>query len=141
RTKQGDDYVARIYVGFEYDPARVGFLERVTFEAIRLFYGEDPPMAAINYVWDAREPRGTVLTSPFTGRLKMVLPAGGPAELGRWVEERRDVLDDYRKAFGEDPPMISGVAIMTDTDGTGESVLAWYGDITFERKMGTDPDS
>ena len=57
----------------------------------------------------------------------------GPAELGRWIDERRDVLADYRTLFGEDPPMISGVAIMTDTDGTGESALAWYGDISFEK--------
>ena len=44
-----------------------------------------------------------------------------------------DVLEDYRKAFGEDPPMLSGIAIMTDTDNTGESATAYYGDIRFRR--------
>jgi len=134
RTKKGDDYPARMYVGFEYDPSRVGILERVKFEAIRLFYGEYPPMAAISYVWDGREPRGTVFTSPYTNRLKMIVVESGTAELGRWVDERRDVPADYRAAFGEDPPMVSGVAIMTDTDATGESVLAWYGDVSFEKR-------
>ncbi|MEA3468735.1 MAG: DUF3047 domain-containing protein, partial [Thermodesulfobacteriota bacterium] len=28
-------------------------------------------------------------------------------------------------------PMISGVAIMTDTDNTGGQAVAWYGDIVF----------
>ena len=39
----------------------------------------------------------------------------------------------YRQAFGEDPPMINGVAIMTDTDNTRERAVAYYGDIRFER--------
>lgn len=138
RTKRADDYPARVYVGFEYDPARVGILERVKFEAIRLFYGEYPPMAAINYVWDGREPRGTIFTSPYTGRLKMIVVESGPADLGQWIEERRDVLADYRAAFGGDPPVISGVGIMTDTDGTGESAVTWYGDLSFEKP---DPNS
>ena len=42
----------------------------------------------------------------------------------------RDVEADYRAAFGEAPPPISGVALMTDADNTGGSALAYYGDIT-----------
>jgi hypothetical protein len=38
------------------------------------------------------------------------------------------------KAFGKKPPMISGVAIMTDSDNTGESAISYYGDIVFESK-------
>jgi hypothetical protein len=49
------------------------------------------------------------------------------------VTEERNVLEDYRKAFGEDPPLINGVAIMTDTDNTGESAVAYYGDIWFKK--------
>jgi hypothetical protein len=30
--------------------------------------------------------------------------------------------------------MIKGVAIMTDTDNTGESATAYYGDIAFHRR-------
>ena len=47
------------------------------------------------------------------------------------MTEMRNIHEDYKQAFGEEPPMISGVAIMTDTDNTGESAIAWYGDITF----------
>lgn len=49
-----------------------------------------------------------------------------------WVTETRNVYEDYKRAFGKDPPMISGVAIMTDTDNTGESATAHYGDIVFK---------
>jgi hypothetical protein len=47
------------------------------------------------------------------------------------VTEKRNIHEDYKQAFGEEPPMISGVAIMTDTDNTRESAIAWYGDIIF----------
>ncbi len=60
----------------------------------------------------------------------MIVVASGMPARG-WRSERRNLLDDYRKAFGEDPPRVSGVAIMTDTDNTGESVTSWYGDVVF----------
>jgi len=41
--------------------------------------------------------------------------------------------EDYKQAFGKEPPMISGIAIMTDTDNTGESATAYYGDILLKK--------
>lgn len=55
------------------------------------------------------------------------------ARLNQWVSEERNIYEDYKKAFGQEPPMISGVAIMTDTDNTGESAVAYYGDIIFKK--------
>ena len=49
----------------------------------------------------------------------------------QWLTEMRNIHEDYKQAFGEEPPMISGVAIMTDTDNTRETAIAWYGDIIF----------
>jgi hypothetical protein len=63
----------------------------------------------------------------------MVVVESGPERLQQWVRVERNIVEDYRKAFGEEPPTISGVAIMTDTDNTGESVTAYYGDIRFRR--------
>lgn len=131
--KSGDDYPARIYVTFEYDPARVGLLDEAKYEALRLLYGEYPPSAAIDYIWDGKAPRGAFVPNAFSDRVRMVVVESGGADLGRWTDERRDVLADYRTAFAADPPMISGVAIMTDSDNTGESAVAYYGDIRFTK--------
>ncbi len=131
--KEGDDYPARIYVTFRYDPEKVGFLERLKYRAARTVSGEYPPLAAINYIWGGAE-RGAAVPSPYTGRARMIVVEAGPEKLGRWVKEERNILEDYRKAFGEEPPPISGVAIMTDTDNTGGSAVAWYGDILFKKK-------
>ena len=57
--------------------------------------------------------------------------------IGRWLAYERDVVADYRAAFGEDPPPISGVGLMTDADDTGESALAYYGDIALSRAPAT----
>jgi hypothetical protein len=131
--KYGDDYAARVYVMFKYDPARVSGLDRSKYALMRLFYGEDPPHASLVYVWDNRLPPGTVLTSPYTDRVRMIVVRSGNAEAGRWLSEERNVLDDYRRAFGEEPPAIAGVAVMTDTDDTGASATGWYGDIVLRR--------
>ena len=41
------------------------------------------------------------------------------------------------RCFDEEQPMISGVALMTNTDDTGESVTAYYGDIIFKKQIST----
>ncbi|RPJ08088.1 MAG: DUF3047 domain-containing protein, partial [Deltaproteobacteria bacterium] len=134
-----DDYSARIYITFEYDPSKLGFFEKVKYETVRLLYGQYPPLAAINYIWDSRTPIGTVVPNPYTSRAMMIVVESGEAKVNQWVCEERNVFDDYKKAFGEDPPKISGVAIMTDTDNTGESATAYYGDILFKKEPGSCP--
>ena len=133
RRKEGDDYPARTYITFEYDPSNLSFFEKAKYEAIRLLYGEYPPLAAINYIWESKAPVGTMVSNPYTDRVMMFVVESGSAKLNQWVNEERNVYEDYKKAFGEEPPMISGVAIMTDTDNTGESATTCYGDILFKK--------
>lgn len=129
--KEGDDYPARLYITFEYEPDKVSFGRRTQYRIGRLLFG-DIPIAALNYVWDGKAPAGTVADNAYTDFAKMIVVRSGATEVGTWVEERRNVYEDYKRAFGGEPPMIKGVAIMTDTDNTGESAIAYYGDIVFE---------
>jgi len=133
--KEGDDYPARIYITFAYDADKVGLWERVKFNTIKLLYGEYPPINAINYIWASKAPQELITPNPYTDRVKMIVIESGSAKLNQWVTEKRDIAADYRQAFGEAPPAISGIAIMTDSDNTGESATAWYGDIIFSRKQ------
>ncbi len=132
--KAGDDYPARLYITFAYDGGKVGFFEKAQYTAARLFYGQYPPIGAINYIWESKSPVGTMVANPFTERVQMIVVESGQAKVGQWVTESRNIYEDYKKAFGEDPPMISGVAVMTDTDNTGESATAWFGDIVFKAR-------
>ncbi len=133
--KAGDDYPARLYITFAYDSDKVGFFEKAKYEAARFFYGQYPPIGAINYIWESKSPVGTMVANPFTDRVQMIVVESGQAKVGQWVNESRNIYEDYRKAFGEDPPMISGVAVMTDTDNTHESATAWFGDIVFKASV------
>jgi len=131
--RDGDDYPARLYVTFEYDAGKVGFFDKAKYEATRLLYGQYPPLGAINYIWESKAPKGTVVSNPYVERVKMIVVESGAERLNQWVSEERNIYEDYKKAFGEEPPMISGIAIMTDTDNTGESATAFYGDIVFRK--------
>jgi len=131
--KEGDDYPARIYITFQYEPGKLGFFEKAKYEMIRLLYGQYPPLAAINYIWESNAPKGTMVPNPYTDRVRMVVVESGETRLKQWVSEERNIYEDYKQAFGHEPPMISGVAIMTDTDNTNESATAYYGDILFKK--------
>jgi hypothetical protein len=128
--KGGDDYPARLYITFEYDPEKVSFAKKLKFKAGQVLFG-DIPIAALNYIWDTHAQIGTVVDNAYTDFAKMIVVESGSAKVGQWVEETRNVYDDYTRAFGEEPPMINGIAIMTDTDNTNERAIAYYGDIQF----------
>lgn len=129
--KKGDDYPARIYITFEYDPDKVGFFGKAKYKAIKMVHGEYPPLAAVSYHWASNAPVGTMVPNPFTEKVMMFVVESGRKNLGEWVTEERNVYEDYKLAFGQEPPMISGVVLMTDTDNTGETATAYYGDIRF----------
>jgi hypothetical protein len=129
--KDSDDYSARIYITFALDPDRAGYLERLKHEAAKVIFGQDVPYRAISYIWGSNSPAGTMVANPYTDRVMMFVVEGGDEKVRQWVTEKRNIHKDYKQAFGEEPPMISGVAIMTDTDNTRESAIAWYGDIIF----------
>jgi hypothetical protein len=110
KLKTGDDFAARVYVVFP-----------------RTFFWR---MRAINYVWSAKMPKGSEARSPYTKNVVIVAVESGDEKAGSWVSEERNVYEDYKRIFGEEPPLLGGVAIMTDTDDTQDEATAWYGDIT-----------
>ncbi|MDO8300452.1 DUF3047 domain-containing protein [Lacisediminimonas sp.] len=129
--KAGDDYAARIYVMFDYPVEKLSFGTRAKLKLGAALYGQELPTAALNYVWDNRQPVGTIQANTYTDRARMIVVRSGAAQAGTWITETRDLAADFRAAFGEDAPDVVAVALATDTDNTGESALAWYGDIEF----------
>jgi hypothetical protein len=134
--KEGDDFPARLYITFAYDPDRVSFGKKLKFKAGQALFG-DIPIAALNYIWDTKAPVGTIVENAYTDFAKMVIVESGTQKVGMWIDEERNIYEDYKKAFGEEPPMINGVAIMSDTDNTKEQATAYYGDIVFQKSVKT----
>ncbi len=127
--KSGDDYPARLYITFALESDKLGFLDKLKYRAVKLVYGRYPPSKSINYIWANKAPKGTMVPNPYTDKAMMFVVESGVEKAGRWVQEERHIYHDFKLAFGMEPPLISGVAIMTDADDTGESAKAYYGDI------------
>ncbi|MHB8790432.1 MAG: DUF3047 domain-containing protein [Desulfobulbaceae bacterium] len=123
--KTGDDYPLRVYIMFKYDPARVSFGEQVQYGLAKIVYGAYPPHSSLNYIWANREEEKGIHPSPYTDRARLLVMRAGPAEVGRWVEEQVNILDDYRRAFGAEPPEAASIAIMNDSDNTGEAATSY----------------
>ena len=132
--KEGDDFPARLYITFAYDPDKVSFGKKLKYKAGQVIFG-DIPIGAINYVWETKTPVGTIIDNAYTDFVKMVVVESGTQNVGMWIDEERNIYEDYKKAFGEEPPMINGVAIMSDTDNTKERATAYYGDIVFLKSV------
>ncbi|MDD2851396.1 MAG: DUF3047 domain-containing protein [Desulfuromonadaceae bacterium] len=110
QTRNGDDYAARVYVLF---PGH--------------FFWQ---MKAINYIWANKLSKGKSTPNAYTANAMMIAVESGNEKSGQWLTEERDLRADYRALFGTEPPDAKAVAIMTDTDNTGGTARAWYGEIT-----------
>jgi hypothetical protein len=61
----------------------------------------------------------------------MLVIESGAGKAGRWVSERRNLAEDFKRAFNGIPGRLSGLAIASDTDNTGESAHAGFADFHF----------
>ena len=123
-TKKGDDYPIRVYIIFEYDPAKAGFGTRAKYGLAKKIYGEYPPHSSLNYIWANKKHDKKVIVSPYTSLSRMIPLRSGDAKAGEWMTETVDILKDYKKAFGKEPPETASLAIMCDSDNTGEKAQA-----------------
>ncbi|WP_455217467.1 DUF3047 domain-containing protein [Kaarinaea lacus] len=112
RTKEGDDYAARVYV----------------VVSGGLFFWKT---RAVNYVWSSHEPAGSIWSNAYTENARMVAVRSGDQQVGQWQTERRNVREDLKALFEEDITRIDAVAVMIDGDNTGQSAVSYFGDIFF----------
>ncbi|MFT4726307.1 MAG: hypothetical protein ACI9UN_000802 [Granulosicoccus sp.] len=113
KTRQGDDFPARLYV-----VVQTGLLPWETL--------------AINYVWSSNQGIGESWPNPFTKNAKMVVVQTGNLKAGQWVTQNRNIAADFKELFGRDVETIDGYAVMVDGDNAGKKGTAWFADINFE---------
>lgn len=123
--------MTRISLAFHGDPGKLDFDDRVKLRMARALTVNGLPYASLLYVWLVGVPVDTVLHSPHTDRVRIIVVESGVQRVGEWITLRRNVVEDYRRAFGEEPDDIVGVGVMTDYGDDGSRRRAFYGDITF----------
>lgn len=129
--RAAEDAPVRVVLFFDGDHDALPLEERAFFDRIRALTGQPLPYATLMYIWENKARAGSIIPNPHTGRIQMVVAESGPARTGTWKLEMQNVYEDFKRAFGEEPGRVKAIGIMTDTDNTGQSVEAYYGDIAF----------
>jgi Protein of unknown function (DUF3047) len=115
RKSATDDQAAQLYVTFPRFPSQVR--SRI-----------------ISYLWDTSAPAGAVFKSEKTGLVTYVVVRSGPGDLGKWVTESRNVLEDYQKIYGEAPAEeVGAISISIDSNDTRSSAESYFGEILFRK--------
>jgi len=131
RDKSREDAPLRVIVAFDGDPATLPEAEQKRFKRAKNLSGRDLPYAMLMYIWSEQVAVESLIPSAHTSQLKMLVVASGASGLGQWQSVRRNVAEDYRRAYGAEPGRVLGVAVMTDTDNTGAKAVGQYADIRF----------
>jgi len=115
RKKATDDEAAQIYVTFPRFPSAVR--SRI-----------------IGYIWDTTAPAGSIFKSQKTGLVTYVVVRSGEADLNKWLTESRNVCQDYRKIYGEEPAeKMEAISVGIDSDDTRSRAEAYVGEILFKK--------
>ena len=131
--RHSEDAPVRLMLFFDGDTRQLPAREQIKMETARVLSGQPVPYATLMYIWENKQPVGKVIPNAHTARVRMVVAGSGTDRLGQWKQFERNYVEDFRRAFNEAPGRLIGVGILTDTDNTGESVEAFYGDIELRR--------
>ncbi|MEW6601049.1 MAG: DUF3047 domain-containing protein [Nitrospirota bacterium] len=123
--KSGDDYPMRVYIAFKFDPASVSIGRRLKYTLIKAIYGEYPPHSSLIYIWANRKHKERIMDDAYASEAKLVILQSGDENTGKWIEQEINIIEDYQKAFGEAPPSTGGIAVMNDSDNTGERSVSY----------------
>ena len=133
--KRGDDYAARVYLLYDYPLDRLPIGQRMLLGAARTLHDPELPAAALCYLLDPRATQDTLLESPYSSRVRMIV-ARSTMTTGRWWAEERDLRADFARAFGTEygPGVapIRAVVIAADTDQSGAALTTRFGDLSLE---------
>src|SRR5215470_6505070 len=124
-----EDAPARVMVAFDGDVSKLSAKDRFASDAANSISGIELPYATLMYVRGGKVAVDSITTSSRSARIKMLAVAADDQGLGKWQTYSRNLVEDFKRAFGEDPGRVTSVQIMTDTDNTGADATAFYGDI------------
>ena len=124
-----EDAPARVMVAFAGDMSKLPFKDRAAASAARSISGQPLPYALLMYVWGGKVAVDSITTSSRSSRIRMLAVAADDQGIGRWQNYTRNLVDDFKRAFGEEPGKVTSIQVLTDTDNTGADAQAYYGDI------------
>jgi Protein of unknown function (DUF3047) len=87
----------------------------------------------ISYIWDTIAPRGTmeIATSIPLVHIYALVCESGDAEMNRWLPESHNILADYLRAYGKQPPHVKGLRLQINSQHTGSDAESYFGEVAF----------
>ncbi len=119
RKRETDDEAGQVYVLFPRFPTTVN-------------------TRSVGYIWDSNAPQGSSGTSTAYSKMRYFVLQSGTGKLDQWTWETRNVYEDYKKLFGEEPPEVGGVLLYINTQHTQSSAEIKYGDLFFSSQPPKD---
>jgi hypothetical protein len=132
QRSETDDSPARMVVAFQGDESLLCMRDGGVLELVQQFNGQRMPFATLMYVLDAQLPVGTVVNYARTSRIRYLVVESGREGAGRWLRYERNLVDDFRHVFAEEPGWVDSVGLMTDSDDLKVDMETWYGDIRLD---------
>ena len=111
-TKKGHDYAARVF-------------------AIKKTGATPLSNRAINYVFSSNSEVGENRPSPYTKKSIDNVLATTKNNLNEWVTVKANVKEDFKKFHDLDVNELDGLAIMSDTDNSKMTAVAYFQNIYF----------
>jgi hypothetical protein len=125
-----EDAPVRLMVAFAGDVSKLAFKDRFTASAAQTISGQPLPYAELMYVWGSKVGLDSVTVSSRSSRVRMIAVAVDEQGIGAWHSYKRNLVEDFKRVFGEEPGNVTSIQIMTDTDNTAADAQAYYGDIS-----------
>jgi hypothetical protein len=126
-----DDSPARVVLAFDGDTSTLSLRDLIFREQVELFTGHTLPFATLMYVWDGQAEPESIHHYHRSGLIRYLVVESGARNTGRWLGYRRNVVEDYRRAFGREPGRIRSIGVLTDSDALKTRCEAWFGDLSF----------
>ena len=87
----------------------------------------------ISYIWDPTAPKETTAAAagPIYLNVKAVVVESGDREIGTWLTERRNIVEDFRTLFGETPERAVAIRMQINSQHTKSVAEAFWRTIRF----------
>ncbi len=132
--KDRNDSAARVIIIFKTKPEEITLWYGLEYLVRRAFRKNEPVGPRIEYIWGNKIEKGRILDNPSFKYSRVIVLESGEEKANRWIWEKRNLVEDYKAAFGTDPEGILALGIQTDTDQSNEGVTAYYGEVFLSKR-------
>ena len=110
RVRSKDDQAAQLYIVFPRFPSVVN-------------------SRLLGYIWESTAPQGGEFVSTKYSKTRYIVLESGATHLGKWITEERNVYEDYKRLFHEEPPEAAGITLMINSENTESRAEGYFGEI------------